>query len=83
MGDIVNRITDPSMIEALSEEEKNLLASELRELIIQNVSHNGGHLSSNLGVVELTIALLSCFHPPEDQIVFDVGHLCYTYKILT
>ena len=83
MGDIVNRITDPSMIEALSEEEKNLLASELRELIIQNVSHNGGHLSSNLGVVELTIALLSCFHPPEDQIVFDVGHQCYTYKILT
>lgn len=83
MGDMIDRITDPSMINSLSEEDKNTLAKEIRELIIERVSRNGGHLSSNLGVVELTIALLSCFHPPEDQIVFDVGHQCYTYKILT
>ncbi|MDD4094828.1 MAG: 1-deoxy-D-xylulose-5-phosphate synthase [Oscillospiraceae bacterium] len=83
MGDIINRITDPSMIAALSESEKTALAAEIRESIITNVSQNGGHLSSNLGVVDLTIALMSCFHPPEDQIVFDVGHQCYAYKILT
>ncbi|MBN1891680.1 MAG: 1-deoxy-D-xylulose-5-phosphate synthase [Clostridiales bacterium] len=83
MSDIVDRITDPSKVADLSDEDKDKLAAEIREMIIQNVSKNGGHLSSNLGVVELTIALLSCFHPPEDQIVFDVGHQCYPYKILT
>jgi 1-deoxy-D-xylulose-5-phosphate synthase len=83
MGDLISRITDPSMIAALSESEMTALAEEIRESIILNVSRNGGHLSSNLGVVDLTIALLSCFHPPEDQIVFDVGHQCYAYKILT
>ncbi len=83
MADIINRISNPSMIGDLSDDEKNVLAGEIREMIVENVSRNGGHLSSNLGVVELTIALLSCFHPPEDQIVFDVGHQCYAYKILT
>lgn len=83
MAGIVDKISDPSMVADLSDEDKDQLAAEIRELIIHNVSKNGGHLSSNLGVVELTIALLSCFHPPKDQIVFDVGHQCYTYKILT
>ncbi len=83
MGDMINRITDPSMIAGLSDSEKSKLAEEIRESIIKNVARNGGHLASNLGVVDLTIALLACFHPPEDQIVFDVGHQCYAYKILT
>ncbi|NLT11505.1 MAG: 1-deoxy-D-xylulose-5-phosphate synthase [Clostridiaceae bacterium] len=83
MSDILSKISCPSEISALSPQEMNLLASELRENIIQNVSINGGHLASNLGVVELTIAMLSVFSPPDDQIVFDVGHQCYSYKILT
>lgn len=83
MSDILNRISDPSMLTDLSDDDRQALAVEIREKIIQNVSKNGGHLASNLGVIELTIALLSCFRPPEDQIVFDVGHQCYTYKILT
>lgn len=63
--------------------QKNELAKEIRKNIIKVVSSNGGHLSSNLGVVELTIALCSQFNPFEDDILFDVGHQTYTYKILT
>ena len=59
------------------------LAAEIRELIIATVSENGGHLASNLGVVELTIALHRVFDSPQDRIVWDVGHQCYTHKILT
>jgi 1-deoxy-D-xylulose-5-phosphate synthase len=63
--------------------ELNQLAREIRLLIIATVSRNGGHLASNLGVVELTIALHLVFHSPEDRIVWDVGHQCYTHKLLT
>ncbi len=63
-------------------EEENYLAS-VRQAIIDAVRKNGGHLSSNLGMVETTYALLSCFHPLEDDILFDVGHQAYAYKIMT
>ena len=67
----------------LNKAEKIKLAEEIRELIIQTVSNTGGHLASNLGVVELTIALHSIFDAPKDKIVWDVGHQTYVHKILT
>ncbi len=59
------------------------LAEEIREFLIESVSHTGGHLASNLGVVELTMALHNVLEFPEDKIVWDVGHQAYTHKILT
>ena len=67
----------------LNIEQKKQLAKELREYILQVVSENGGHLASNLGVVELTIALHSVFNVPKDKIVWDVGHQSYVHKIIT
>ncbi|XMB72375.1 1-deoxy-D-xylulose-5-phosphate synthase [Mycoplasmatota bacterium WC30] len=76
-------IKDPKFVKDLSIEELNELASEIRSFIIDKVSKSGGHLSSNLGVVELTIALHMVFDSPNDRIIFDVGHQSYTHKILT
>ena len=59
------------------------LAAQLRETIIATVSKNGGHLASNLGMVEATIALHRAFNSPQDKLIFDVGHQCYAHKILT
>ena len=67
----------------LTVSELGLLADEIRPYITNVVSRTGGHLSSNLGVVELTIALHYVFNTPEDKIIWDVGHQCYTHKILT
>ncbi len=67
----------------LTLEEKNLLCEEIRAFLIDNVPKTGGHLASNLGTVELTVALHSVFTTPEDKIVFDVGHQSYTHKLLT
>ncbi len=64
-------------------EELDVLAGQVRELIIETVSRTGGHLASSLGVVELTIALLRAFNPPADKLLWDVGHQTYAYKILT
>jgi 1-deoxy-D-xylulose-5-phosphate synthase len=64
-------------------DELALLAGEVRERIIQTVSQTGGHLAANLGVVELTLALLKVFSPPKDKIIWDVSHQCYAYKLLT
>ncbi|MBO4408605.1 MAG: hypothetical protein J5786_04955 [Clostridiales bacterium] len=64
-------------------EERVELCSELRDKILKTVSENGGHLASNLGAVELTVALLSVFDYKTDKIVFDVGHQAYSYKLLT
>lgn len=80
---ILNRLKLPSEIKKLTIEQKKQLCSEVRKEIIETVSKNGGHLSSNLGAVELTVAVLSVFSPPEDRIIFDVGHQSYAYKILT
>ncbi|HOV64478.1 MAG TPA: 1-deoxy-D-xylulose-5-phosphate synthase, partial [Spirochaetia bacterium] len=80
---ILSRISSPDDLKRLSEWELPLLARELRERIIEVVSTNGGHLSSNLGVVELTIALHRVFSSPYDAIIWDVGHQCYAHKLLT
>lgn len=80
---ILDKINKPEDIKKLSFNEQNELAIELREFLLDNVSKNGGHLASNLGVVELTIALLNNFDFTKDKIVFDVGHQSYIYKILT
>jgi 1-deoxy-D-xylulose-5-phosphate synthase len=80
---ILSRIRGPQDLKNLSYFELNRLADEIRELIVSTVSRNGGHLASNLGVVELTIALHRVFNSPEDKIVWDVGHQCYTHKLLT
>ena len=76
-------INDPSKLKTLSSEELETLCAELRDRIIGTVSENGGHLASNLGAVELTVALLRAFDVPRDRIIFDVGHQCYAYKLLT
>ncbi len=73
----------PDDIPGLSAEQKQQLAHEVRDFIIRVTTRNGGHLAASLGVVELTIALLSCFRPPQDNIVWDVGHQSYPWKILT
>jgi 1-deoxy-D-xylulose-5-phosphate synthase len=80
---ILDTLQAPDDIKRLSIDELQQLAGEVRELIIDTVCKTGGHLASSLGVVELTIALLKVFSPPEDRIVFDVGHQAYAYKILT
>lgn len=83
MDKILDRINNPNDLKKLNLEEKNELAKEIREYILEVVSENGGHLASNLGVVELTIALHSVFNLPEDKIIWDVGHQSYVHKILT
>ena len=80
---ILEKINLPDDVKKLNKEEKVILAEEIREEIKNVVSKNGGHLASNLGVVELTIALHSVFDMPKDKIVWDVGHQTYTHKILT
>lgn len=80
---LLNKIEHPSDIKKLTIEELSLLCEEIRALIISTVSENGGHLASNLGVVELTVAMHYVFDLPADSIVFDVGHQCYTHKILS
>lgn len=80
---VLQSISSPQDLQALSLESLESLADEVRELIIQTVAQRGGHLASSLGVVELTLALLKVFSPPADRIVFDVGHQAYAYKILT
>jgi 1-deoxy-D-xylulose-5-phosphate synthase len=83
MSRILDKINEPADLRKLEIAELQLLAAEIRELIISTVSRTGGHLAANLGVVELTIALLRTFSPPTDKVVWDVGHQGYTWKILT
>jgi len=79
----LNNISSPDDIKNLSNENLNILCSEIRDCLINTISKTGGHLASNLGVVELTVALHKIFDLPKDKIIFDVGHQCYTHKILT
>ena len=83
MGSLLNTIRSPKDLEGLTPPQLEALCSEIREQIIQTVSANGGHLASNLGVVELTVALHRVFHAEGDRIVWDVGHQSYTHKMLT
>lgn len=80
---LLDTINDPSDLKKLDYHELELLSNEIREFLIDSVSTTGGHLSSNLGVIELTIALHRVYNSPEDVFVFDVGHQCYTHKIIT
>ncbi len=80
---ILEKINSPADVRSLSTDELPLLAEEIRKNILNTVSVNGGHLASNLCVVELTIALHRVFDSPNDKIVFDVGHQCYAHKLLT
>ncbi len=81
--DLLYTLSLPEDIKKLSIDEEKELCAEIREKIISTVSKNGGHLSSNLGVVELTVALHKVFDSPKDKIIFDVGHQSYTHKLLT
>ena len=80
---LLQKINDPAELRALSRAELGTLADELRTYLLESVARTGGHLSSNLGTVELTIALHYVFNTPEDRIVWDVGHQTYPHKILT
>ncbi len=80
---ILERICEPNDIKDIEPEKYDLLAEEIRDFLIDKISVNGGHLASNLGVVELTMALHLAFDLPEDKIVWDVGHQSYTHKILS
>lgn len=80
---VLDRVNSPKDLKKLNENELEELCSDIRKMLINTVSKTGGHLASNLGVVELTVAMHKVFNSPQDQIVFDVGHQCYTHKILT
>ncbi len=80
---MLEKINTPEDLKKLTIEEKKKLAEEIRKYILEIVSENGGHLASNLGVVELTIALHSIFEVPKDKIIWDVGHQTYVHKIIT
>ncbi|MBR3605287.1 MAG: 1-deoxy-D-xylulose-5-phosphate synthase [Candidatus Gastranaerophilales bacterium] len=80
---ILDKINSPVDLKTLSIEEMNVLATEMRELIIKKVNVTGGHMAPNLGILETTIALHYVFNSPEDKFVFDVSHQCYPHKILT
>lgn len=80
---ILEKIRDPEDIKRLNASQVDQLCRELRAFLIQKVAHTGGHLASNLGVVELTVAIHRVFDTSRDRLVFDVGHQCYTHKILT
>ncbi len=83
MGKILDQIRSPQDLKKLEESQLAALCDEIRETIIETVSNNGGHLASNLGVVELTVALALTFDFPKDTVVWDVGHQSYAYKLLT
>ncbi len=80
---LLDYINSPDDLRKLNSEELNILVCELRQYIIESVSKTGGHLASNLGVVELTVALHHSFNTPKDKIIWDVGHQSYVHKILT
>lgn len=80
---MLEKINSPEDIKKLTLKEKEELSEEIRKYILEVISKNGGHLASNLGVVELTIALHTVFNVPEDKIVWDVGHQSYVHKIIT
>lgn len=80
---VLDKIKKANDVQELSQEELQTLAEEVRAFLIEHLSRTGGHLASNLGVVELTIALHRVLHFPGDRLIWDVGHQCYTHKILT
>ena len=83
MNKILDNINSPADLKKLNYDELKVLSRELRDYVIKVVSENGGHLASNLGVVELTLALHRVFDTPRDKIIWDVGHQSYIHKIVT
>ena len=80
---LLEKISQPSDLKKLSSGQVNQLCEEIRVFLLDHVSKTGGHLASNLGSVELTVAMHRVFSSPQDKFVWDVGHQCYTHKILT
>ncbi len=80
---LLDSIESPEDVKKLRESELRILAKEIRKKILETVTTNGGHLASNLGVVELTIALHRVFDSPKDAIIWDVGHQSYAHKLIT
>ena len=78
-----NKPIYPEDIKKMSYKELEELAKEIRKFLIENISKTGGHLSSNLGIVELTLALHYVYDSPKDKLIFDVGHQAYVHKIIT
>src|SRR6187399_2757716 len=83
MYELLQTIHDPAELRKLERRQLHQLADELRAFVLDSVSRTGGHLSSNLGTVELTIALHYVYETPDDRIVWDVGHQAYPHKVLT
>lgn len=83
MGNILDRVNSPEDLKKLNLKELDILCSEIRGFLLDNISETGGHLASNLGAVELSVALHRVFCVPEDKIIWDVGHQSYVHKILT
>ena len=83
MYELIRGINSPSDIKKMNREDLTSLAKDIRKFLIKKVSTTGGHLASNLGVVELTLALHKVFDSPKDKIIWDVGHQAYVHKILT
>jgi 1-deoxy-D-xylulose-5-phosphate synthase len=80
---MLEKINKANDIKKIAPEDYPALAEEIRQFLIEKISKTGGHLGSNLGAVELTMALHLSFHLPEDKIIWDVGHQSYTHKLLT
>lgn len=83
MGELLDQIDSPDDLKKLSVDQLGALAGEIRQLILDSVSRTGGHLASNLGAVELTLALHYAFDFKTDKLLWDVGHQCYAHKIIT
>ena len=83
MYKLLSKINGPKDLKKLKPEELDALAEEVRAFLLEKVTATGGHLASNLGCVELSIALHYCFESPRDKVIWDVGHQAYTHKILT
>ena len=80
---LLDQVDTPEQLKALPAEQLPELCEQIREFLIGHVSRTGGHLASNLGAVELTVAIHRVFSAPQDDILFDVGHQCYVHKMLT
>lgn len=83
MSDLLSHISTPADLKSLGPDELQQVAAELRAAIVRHLSMNGGHFASNLGAVDLIVALHAAYEPPRDKLVFDVGHQCYAHKMLT
>ena len=80
---VLEKVNQPSDLKELNQDELQQLVDEIRQVLIHKINDTGGHMGSNLGIVEMTVAMHYVFNSPVDKFVFDVSHQCYTHKILT